>query len=293
MGQLPGAAPRVQRARLSQAQEIATIPPKAPLFKIHQDTTTSRKDSPVDKMPAYRWRDAHRLASFLRGAGPKIAKALESDMAAVLEDGEELPDLAHLLDVLGRMVLAKQVELDARDDEKADHNAEAASARLELRRDAMPLLRSRVKEVRKWLRGHLADEEIEKLLRFKGRTPRSDEPLEDLATIMVRELPKLKPFQTPAGPVDPAHWAEYLRQPLEHASGLLGEIDRCIERRILCTEQKAKAMKVYDTLFRRIARIGWIFCYMGGRERDAHKLVYKGGRPGVKVKKRRRPTGVA
>ncbi len=244
-------------------------------------------------MPAYRWRDANRLASVLRDAGPKIAKALEPEMIAVLEDGEELPDLAHLLDVLGRMVLARQAELERRDDEQSDHSTSAASARLELRRDAMPLLRSRVKEVRGWLRGHLPTEEIEKLLGFKGRTPRSDEGLEDLAIVMVRSLPTVAPFETPTGPTDPAAWAEYLRPPLAHVSGLLSEIDTYTERRILSTEKKAEAMKVYDTLFRRIATIGRIFCRMGGHERDARKLVYRGGRPGVKTKKPRGPVSVA
>ncbi len=247
----------------------------------------------MDKMPAYRWRDAHRLASVLRDAGPDIAKALEPEMTAVLEDGEELPDLAHVLDVLGRMVLARQADLQRRDKEKGDHSSSAASARLELRRDAMPLLRSRVTEVRQWLRGHLTADEIEKHLGFKGRTPRNDEGLEDLAIVMVRYLPTLAPFEAPTGTIAPADWAEYLRKPLAHASGLLGEIDHHTERRILCAEKKAEAMTVYDTLFRRIAAIGRIFCRMAGRERDARELVYRGGRPGVKTKKPRGPVNVA
>ncbi len=59
-------------------------------------------------------------------------------MAAVLEDGEEMPDLAHLLDVLGRMVKAEEANLDEEDHEKQDHDADAAYARVVLRRDAMP-----------------------------------------------------------------------------------------------------------------------------------------------------------
>ncbi len=247
----------------------------------------------MDKMPAYRWRDANQLASFLRKSGPRIAKALEPEMRAVLEDGEELPDLAHVLDVLGRMVLAKQASLDRQQKEKARHNSGAASARLELRQDAMPRLRSRVKEVRQWLRGHLTHEDVEELLGFKGRTPRSDEGVERLATAMVRSLPTLTPIETPAGPIDPASWAEYLRQPLEQTSGLLGEIDRYTERRILSAEKKAEAMKAYDTLFRRVAGIARILCRMGGLEKDARKLVYQGGRPGVKTGKPRGPAGVA
>ncbi len=181
--------PPARSARWLRRRLTVTQAQRAPLSEIHPALTPPQptgKDPLVDKMPAYRWRDARRLASFLRNSGPKIARALEPEMTAVLEDGEELPDLARLLDVLGRMVLAKQADLDEQDDDKADHNANAASARLELRRDAMQLLRSRVKEVRQWLRGHLAPEDIKELLGFKGRTPGTDEGREDLATVMVR-----------------------------------------------------------------------------------------------------------
>lgn len=247
----------------------------------------------MDKMPAYRWRDAVRLAVFLKGSGPKIAKELEPKMAAVLKDGEELPDLAHLFDVLGRMVVAEEKHLDEQDYEKQRHDVNAASARFDLRREAMPLLRSRVQDVRRWMKSNMTPEKIKTILDFEGRTPRDDEGLEDLATVMVRRLPGLEPIQTPSGPVDPAGWAEYLRQPLAQASGLLGAIDGHIEGRGVSTKKKAEAMKTYDTLFRRIARVGWIFCHMAGLERDARRMVYKGGRPGVKVKKPRGPVNVA
>ncbi len=247
----------------------------------------------MDKMPAYRWRDSIRLASFLKGIGPQIAKALEPKMAAVLEEGEQLPDLAHLLDVLGRMVVAEQDRFDKKDMDKHRHAGSAASVRLELRRDVMPELRARVKQVRKWMRTHINPGTLKIILPFKGRTPRSDEGLEDLAKLMVRRLADRKPIQTPGGPVDPAGWAEYLREPLAKASGLLGEIDGYHEGKSLSAKQKAEAMKSYDKLFRRVARVGWIFCHLGGIEKTARHLVYRGGRPGEKIKKPRRRVNVA
>ena len=157
----------------------------------------------------------------------------------------------------------------------------------------MPLLRSRVQEVRKWMKTHIDPEKLKIILPFKGRTPRSDEALEDLATLMVRRLAEQKPSQTPAGPIDPTGWADYLSEPLKRASGLLGEIDGHREDRSVSAKQKAEAMRTFDTLFRRVARVGWIFCHLGGIEKTARKLVYKGGRPGVKIKKPRGPTNVA
>ena len=61
----------------------------------------------------------------------------------------------------------------------------------------------------------------------------------------------------------------------------------------MTVKKKAAAMKTYDALFRRVARVGWIFCHLGGIEETARNLVYKGGRPGVKTKKPRGPVNVA
>ncbi len=239
----------------------------------------------MDKMPAYTFRDAIRLRGFLKKLGPLIAEKLEPRIAAVLEEGEPMPDIAHVLDVLGRLVFAAHLKLEKKDTEKHRHNISAASARFDLRRDVMPVLRARVQEARKWLRTHVAPETLKLILPFKGRTPRSDEALEDLAIRMVRGLSKLEPVQTPGGPVDPAGWADYLREPLEQASGLLGEVDHYVERRRESVQEKTEATREYDLLFRRVARVGWIFCHLAGIEKTARKIVYKGGRPGVKVKK--------
>ncbi len=247
----------------------------------------------MDKMPAYRWRDAIRLAGFLKRVGPHVAKALEPKMAAVLEEGEKLPDLAHLLDVLGRMVVAEEKKFDDKDYEKHRHATSAASARFTLRRDVMPELRARVKQVRKWMRTHMNPGTLKIIIPFKGRTPRTDEALEDLAKLMVRRLADRKPIEIPGGSVDPAGWADYLREPLARASSLLGEVDGYSEKKSRSVKQKAAAMKSYDKLSRRVARVGWIFCHLAGIEKSARHMVYKGGRPGEKVKKPRGPVNVA
>ena len=70
-------------------------------------------------------------------------------------------------------------------------------------------------------------------------------------------------------------------------------MDSHVEDRILSTEEKTEAMKTYDTLFRRVARVGWIFCHLGGIEKVARRHFYRGGRPGEKTKKPRGPVNVA
>ncbi|MCP3962166.1 MAG: hypothetical protein GY719_30355 [bacterium] len=46
-------------------------------------------------------------------------------------------------------------------------------------------------------------------------------------------------------------------------------------------------------LFRRAARVGWVFCHIAGLEHTARQLVYDGGRPAEKVKPREGPVNVA
>lgn len=118
--------------------------------------------------------------------------------------------------------------------------------------------------------------EIVATLDFEGRTPRSDEGLENLAVAMARCLPAVEPIEGP-GPVDPAGWADYLRQPLAQASGLLSEIDHHSGERSLSVETKARAMRLYEVLFRRINRVGWILCNVAVCERMPSTRSTKAG----------------
>ena len=241
----------------------------------------------MDKMPTYQWRDARRLAGFLKTNGPEIAKELEPQMTAVLEEGEELPDVAHLLDVLGRMVVAAQARVEEKDDHKGDYATEVAVARKRLREQSMPVLRSRVQEVRKLMNAHMSRKTVRRVLGGEGRTPRSDEGLENLATAMVRGLNVMEPMPTPGGDsVDPASWAKYLSEPLDQVSDLLIHMDVYGGGASAMVEEKGEAAKSYFKLFRRAARVGWIFCHMADLEHTAEQLVYDGGRTAEKIKPR-------
>ena len=152
-------------------------------------------------MPIQRKKAAERLAARLHKSGPVIAEKLAPRMAKVLEEGEEMPDVAHLLDVLGRMVKAEHKGLYDADDRRSHHGTEQWWLRKQLNEEAAPGLRGRVVEVRDWLRHNYGAKKAKWLLDFEGRTPRGIEELADLATIMVRRLPILKPKQGPGGDV--------------------------------------------------------------------------------------------
>ena len=132
------------------------------------------------KMPLRREKAAKRLASALKVHGALIAERLEPRMTAVLEEGEELPDVAHLLDVLGRVVMRESAGLDAANRSRAREGAQVRRIRKQLRERVEPELRSRVVEVRGHMRQHFGAKETHLLLSHEGRTPRG---LEDLSNV--------------------------------------------------------------------------------------------------------------
>ncbi len=244
------------------------------------------------KMPIDRQKATLQLAQILRGDGPVIAEHLEQRMAKVLEDGEEMPDVAHLLDLLGRLVKAELQEVLDADQRRSHHGADRYYVRRMLREEAAPELRRRVIEVRDWLRQDYGAAEAKRLLGFEGRTPRAVEELADLATIMERYLPALSKKKKPGGDVDPAEWARYLRPPLEQTHDLLEQLRFRGDDVEIAVEVKSKILVAFDKTYRRVLRVAEMLYLLAGFGRAVKALKYEGGRPAEKIKKRRSP-GVA
>ncbi len=244
------------------------------------------------KMPIRREKAARRLASALRVHGELIARELEPEMTAVLEKGEELPDVAHLIDVLGRIVLHRSQGLDAADDARAKEGAQVRWIRKQLRERVEPELRSRVIEVRDQMRQFFGAKETNLLLGHEGRTPRGLEDLEDMALHMVRLLPVVKPKKTTPGvTVNTAEWAEYLRPALDDLSRHLDELGNRSEDEVQVVGLKKKALAAFDRTFRKVLRISELFYELAGLDRLVKHLRYRTGRPSEQVKAG--PRGVA
>ncbi len=244
------------------------------------------------KMPIDREKDTLGLVRMLRADGPVIAEELAPRMARVLEEGEEMPDVAHLLDVLGRMVKAELQDVIGADKRRSSHGADRGWVRRQLRKEAAPELRARVVKVRGWLRNNYGAAAAKKLLRFEGRTPRATEELADLATVMVRYLPGLTPKEGPGGDVEPARWSKYLKAPLERTSDLLEQLRFRGNDVEIAAESKSKILVAFDKTYRRVLRVAEMFYLLAGFGRTARSLRHKGGRPAEKIKKER-PRGVA
>ena len=237
------------------------------------------------KMPIRREKAAGRLAAALKVHGARVAERLEPRMAAVLEEGEEMPDVAHLLDVLGRIVIHESEGLDAADDARAKEGAQVRWIRKQLRERVEPELRSRVVEVRGHMRQYFGAKDTNRLLDHKGRTPRGLEDLEDLALHMVRLLSVIEPPKAvPGVKIDPAGWAEHLRPALDELSRHMDQLGHRSEDEVEVVSLKKKALAAFDRTYRKVVGLAELFYELAGLERLAKQLRYRTGRPPEQAK---------
>ncbi len=233
-----------------------------------------------------RQKAAGSLANDLAKFGPEIAKELEPRMAAVLEEGEKMPDVAHLLDVLGRMLVLESQGLETVTDARSAEHGEVIYARGELRNSVEPELRQRVVWVRKQMNAAFGAKEADLLLKLKGgRTPRAREKLEELAEHMVSFLPDLKPRKPKAGPpARPADWAEYVRPALAEFSRHFDDLGFHSENQKEVVDHKNEALATFDRNYSRIIRLGQLLDELSGVGSLSRFLEYQpwrktGGRP--------------
>ena len=173
------------------------------------------------KMFVERQKAAGRLAGFLRNDGPLIADLLAPRMARVLAEGEEMPDVAHLLDVLGRVVEAECKDLDEVDMARIGQGGEVAYARHRLMDQALPRLRDKIVEVRKHMVQAFGRKHTSQVLRLgKKRTPRALFEIEALGERMVNLLPTMHPPTVAGQKIRPAAWAGYLEEDVDEVRDL-------------------------------------------------------------------------
>jgi hypothetical protein len=143
-----------------------------------------------------RVRVAQRLRASLKTDAAKVARGLEERMAKVLEPGEEPPDIQHLLNVLGRMMVYEAKELEGSEDWRFDETWSLEDLQREYRA-TIESFRSWLVGLRKQMRGLIGDDETRHLLELGGRTPRSQEELAGYAgwlygRMATWKLPKLR-----------------------------------------------------------------------------------------------------
>ncbi len=219
------------------------------------------------------------LASSLRKDATLIAEELEPRMAAVLEEGEAMPDVAHLVDVLGRMVRHESVELEKADFARDKKRTLAAVARLQLNGDRGAALREQVQRVRRELVLMFGAQEVKKMLGFSGRTPRSRDELVRLADRMLAMLPVLRPAKVSGSIVTPAGMVPELRAALVNYEESMGNLRESSEDEALRVAVKHKALLAFNRTYRWVMTLGTVFYKLAGLEDRVPFLRYRGGRP--------------
>lgn len=233
---------------------------------------------------------AARLASDLRNLGRHLAERFEPQMAMVLEEGETTPDLAHLFDVVGRMLELESRGLEQVADTRGKEYSGMADARRQLRQRAEPELRSRVTWVREQMRNAYGAKEANRLLRHQGRTPRGRGDLQDLAEVMVSSLAMARPPEVKAGPTpDPAHWAKYVRPALADFNHLLRRLQRHGAQQHVIVQQRDEALADFDRIYSRMVRLVKLVYELSGQESLVKHLHYRPGRPAVGRPSEKRP----
>ncbi len=237
------------------------------------------------KMPRDRFWAAVSLAETLRKRGPEIAADLEKRLSAVLAEGEEMPDVALLLDLIGRMLARQAEDLDQADKKRSSKGSEASAARRELRERVEPELRERVIWVRDQLRNAYGAKEAAVLIDHEGRTPRGLADLGELAETMVSRLPGLDPPKVRTGrPPDLLAWAEYLQPTVDEFSRLLSDLELTSGDASDEVDVKKQAMAAFDRTYRRVMRLTVLFYQLAGWERGVKLLRRRVGRPAEKTR---------
>ncbi|MCP3959115.1 MAG: hypothetical protein GY719_14790 [bacterium] len=233
----------------------------------------------MQKMINDREKAARHLAGYLRQHGAMIAEELQPRLERVLEEGEEMPDVAHLLDLLGRMVMTELGDLDQADRVRLRDGGEARYAQRRLHDEALPELRDRVVEVRRQMVQFCGRKSTSQFLHVSDRTPRAADDVEALAAYMVRNLPVMKVPEVGGQRVDPMNWVNFLAPSLDEVRDLSEKLYHQSADKTDSVKAKKEAMAGFDKTYRLTLKVGESLYRLTGFDRLAKHLRYRGGRP--------------
>ncbi len=233
------------------------------------------KKSLMHKMPVRRAKAADSLVAAVEMQGGDVAAGFEERVARVLRAGEEAPDVAHLMDVVARLVRLESREL-VEVDEVATRQGMGVERMQRERREAMALVRAVIVKWRKRMVGIYGARETASLLGFKGRTPRAAADLDLLAGYLLRLLPALELPAVGGVTVDPSAWADELRPAYKRFHRVSGVLHgrQWSEETVL--HAKAQALEAFDGTYSLAVRLFEILYYLAGQKFLGRRL-----RPGI------------
>ena len=219
----------------------------------------------------------HKAAHWLRGGvtahGHQPARVLEERMAAVLEESEQVPDVAHFIDVLSRMLVHEAEKLEVADDARWDGTAAARTVRRSYCDPAVAELRQMIVDLRKCLTGIYGTREANDLLGISGRTPRGTEGVLSFGRRLVLSLPTI---ELPESKVDigvsPRTWATKMKPLVERLEEHFKHARSRDWGRDVAVDARNKQLGDFDGTYGPVARLIESVYLLGGEVRKARKL---------------------
>ncbi len=226
----------------------------------------------MSKMVRRRRKAAYRLCASLKSHGHVAAGGLEPRIAKVLKPGEAPPDVAHFLDVMGRVVLHEVYELGGADDLRWNETGDLKTLQRERCRAAADF-RSWLVGFRKNLIGLFGEKKTTELLEIKGRTPRSQEELTDYADWLVGRMAHWELAQAKRrAAFSPRVWRNELKPLAERLVGLRRRRDLKDTDRYLALAERDQQLADFTRDYRRVLHLARITYLLGGQERLAGRL---------------------
>ncbi len=212
------------------------------------------------------------LRSCLKVHGSAAAAGLEARMAAVLEEGEPMPDAGHLMDVLSRMLEQECRQLQDDDGERCSKTLSVQMAR-EQRRETAVELRGKLVDLRDRLRGIYGAAEAARILDLVGRTPRGFEELARYSRWLVGRLRDVELPPPEVGlEVDAAAWADDLEPPALRLTALVERLRLGGWRQADALHTRNLSLAAFDADHGPVTRLIESIYLLGGQRYLAKKL---------------------
>ncbi len=209
------------------------------------------------KMTFDRLEASRSLLARARSQGDQVAADLTARLAPLLEEGEEMPDVAQLLRLLERMLEGQRGRI-AEAGSARSLDADTLTVLLHRRDTAAGRLYTELVNVRRAVIGCFGRDVARIVLPMGGRTPRHAGRLMLLARRVVDRFGdptlELPAAAIPGVDLRPELWARQLQPHLDELREILEQIDTARGKTVGNVLSKRDALAEFDTAYGRVAR---------------------------------------
>ncbi len=227
------------------------------------------------KMTFDRLHASRSLLLRARSQADQVTADLTARLTPLLEQGEELPDIAHLLCLLERLLQSHRQRL-AEANSTSFHDTGTLTVLLYRRDAAARRLYTELVNVRRAVIGCFGRDAAKVILPTNGRTPRQAGQLMLLARHVIERLSdpqhQLPAAAIPGVQVQPELWAQQLQPHLDELRQILEQIDTARGETVGSVLSKRDALADFDATYGRVARCLETFWDLADGRYKAQKL---------------------